>query len=237
MGCQVTMQGAITIPGGGCGCSGSGTPSTKVQGLGFACSATTYPAVQSTDCPSQITTSGAVGDNWRELPATEGLSSIYLLMARGSSPFRLRIGADAAKLTGAGGTFPTSFAGGELFGFTADGTAVPVTFTSGAQTALQVAAEINQAAIGAGLDWLPASVLSSGQLQLSGKATGGQGSLVVTTTNATIGFPSASTVAGAGSDLDSQGLFLNQFDQSNAPSRVQVSGNTQIEVFAAGVAA
>jgi hypothetical protein len=236
MACQVTLQGAIAVGGGNCGCSGGS--SSKVQGLGFACNAATYAAIVSTDCALAVATVGAIGQNWRDLPALEGLSVIQLLMVKGSSPFRLRLGADVAKLVGTGGTFPTSFAGSETFAFEADGVLVSVVFTSGAQTAAQVALQINQAALAAGLDYLPASVLTSGQLQLAGKATGVQGSIDITTANATIGFASATALAvGAGADVDSQGLFLNQFESSSAPARVQISGNVSIEVFAAGMAA
>lgn len=239
MSCQVTMTGAVVV-GGNCGCSGglnSGTPNSKTQGLGFACASTIFPAVVSTDCPTTITTTGAVGSQWKELPATDDLSAVYLLVVRGQSPYRLRIGADVSRLAGASGTFPTSFGGGETFAFTVDGVAVSVTFQAGDQTAAQVASRVNQAAIAAGLDFLTMSVATSGQLALAGKATGVQGSLAITTPNATIGFAAASTSVGSGADVDSQGLFVNQFDQSTAPSRVQISGNVQVEVLAAGVAA
>jgi hypothetical protein len=159
-----------------------------------------------------------------------------MLYLKSSAPVRLRIGAAPAELLGTSGTFPTLFAGGEDFDVTVDGTVVATTFTSGAQSAAQVAAQINQAAIGAGLAFLPAFVQTNGQLGLRGSATGSQGSLVITDPNATIGFASASSATGEGEDVNVSGLLLTQFDPSQAPERIQVSGSALIEVLAAGAA-
>jgi hypothetical protein len=148
----------------------------------------------------------------------------------------LRIGAAPAQVLGSGGSFPTTFSGGETLAFTVDGTAVAVTFTAAAQSAANVASEINQAAIAAGLTFLPAAVQSSGQLSLTGSATGVQGSVEVTAGNATIGLPTADLVRGAGEDVRVNGTALLQFDASNPPSRIQVSGSAQIEVLSAGAA-
>ena len=55
--------------------------------------------------------------------------------------------ADVARVEGSGGTFPTGFAGGETLELAVDGAAsFTTTFTAGAQTAAQAAAEINAAA-------------------------------------------------------------------------------------------
>jgi hypothetical protein len=237
MSCLVNLTGKITV-GGDCGCSGggSGGAPTKQQPLSFACQGVNYPAIVSTDCPQQIQTPGVIGASWVDVPGQGTLANYRLLYVLTKAPMALRIGAAAATLLGSGGTFPTGFVGGETFAFEADGIAVPVVFTSGAQSAAQVVAQINQAAVGAGLTYLPATVDTTGQVRLTGKATGVQGSIEITTANAVVGFAAATTVAGSGSDVRINGLFLAQFDEQAAPTRIQISGQGQVEVLAAGSA-
>lgn len=234
MTCSLSLQGSIAV-NGNCGCSGESSSGTAIP-LSLACGLAQYSAMLRTQCPTTIQTSGVLGANWVELPATESLGVIQFLFVKSTSLVMLRIGAEGATKAGSGGTFPTSFSGGEVFAATIDGVAVATTFTSGAQTAVQVASQINQAAIAAGFAYLPASVGTDGQLRLTGAKTGDHGSVVVTTANATIGFAAVSTTYGKGKDLAVRGLALVQFDPSDAPARVQISGSAQIEVLAAGEA-
>ncbi|MEE9532842.1 MAG: hypothetical protein V3W06_00355 [Acidimicrobiia bacterium] len=236
--CQLTLSGTIAVPGDSCGCP-TGGASNKTQGLSFQCAGKTFGAVKSTDCSVQISTPGAIGAAYVELPVSGGFSAIeFLFVDSGASEVELLIGADVAKLVGVGGTFPTTFSGGETFAFTADGVAVPVTFTVAAQSAQNCVDEINQAAIVAGLLYLPASVAASGQIQLQGLLTGDLGSIVVTTINAILGFPTLNqTVAGAGEKVRSQGIFMNQFPTSQALTRVQISGSAAVSVMVAGAVA
>ncbi len=231
---MLTLTGQIVVGGQGCGCDAG---NTTLRGLSFACPYSTFAAVASTDCPVGIATPGAVGDSFVELPVSDSIGEFLLLSVKSSAPVVLRIGAGAAELAGASGTFPTGFVGGETFSVAVDGVSVPVVFTSAAQSALQVALQVNQAALAAGLAYLPMSVSSNGQLKLAGSKTGVQGSLDILTANAAIGFASAAAESvGAGEDLRVNGLALLQFDASDAPERIQISGSAQVEVLAAGSA-
>lgn len=232
--CGLQLTGSLIVGGAGCGCSGSDGAS-KIVPLALACAAAVFGAVVSTECAQLVQTAGAAGDNWAELPVSDGVGAIAFAYVRTSAAVKLRIGAAPAVRSGSGGTFPTSFAGGETWAATIDGVAVAVTFTSGAQSAAQVATQINQAAIGAGLTFLPATVASNGQLAISGQKTGSQGSVVVTTGNATIGLATGTTT-GSGQDVAVNGLFLNQFDPLTAPERIQISGVAAVEVLLAGTA-
>lgn len=236
MSCLVSLVGKVSVGGGDCGCSGSGGVS-KQQPLDLGCNGTQYAAVVSTDCPTQVQTTGVVGAEFVDLPGTDGIGGFQLLVVKTQTVMRLRIGGAAATLLGSGASFPTGFSGGESLTFEADGVEVDATFTAAAQSAVQVAQEINQAAIGAGLTYLPATVDATGQLRLSGRLTGSEGTLEITGALAALGFASPVLVVGAGSDVDVNGAFLAQFDSSAAPARVQISGNGRVEVLAAGMAA
>ncbi len=238
--CSLTLSGQILVGGPGCGCSGSDL-SQKLVGLGFACSGQIYQAIGGTDCAVPIATAGAVGDVFQELPNVSSIGGFQLLALKTSAKVMLRIGAAPAELLGSGGTFPTLFSGGQTFAFDVDSVSVPVVFQAGDQTAAQVVSRINQAAIAAGLTFLPAFVQTNGQVGLRGTRTGLTGFVDVTTANATVGFPSsvapAGYASGEGSDVLVNGLTLMQFDPSSPPERIQISGSAQIEVLAAGLAA
>ena len=237
---QVELAGTITVGGGVCtdACSGG---SLKQQSLTLRCSNQWYPAVVSSDVPVQIQTPGAVGSAWIDVPVVYALDRIELLMVRSNAPVRIRSGAAVARLVGVGAAFPIVFVGGEIASFTIDGGAlVSCVFTAGAKTAQQTANALNAAAALAGLVALPWSVDTSGQLAISGVATGVQGSVSVGgAAQATIGFGVTSTAVGAGADIDIVGLYLVEYGRGSmlAPQRVQISGTAQIEVFAAGTTA
>lgn len=235
---KVELQGQVSVDAS-CGpCEGG---STKLQQLSLRCTSEWFQSVVSTDVPIAVETAGAVGAAWQEVPTTDALDAVELLVVRTSAPMRLRIGADAAKLVGVGGAFPTGFAGGETLAVDVDGASLAVVFTAGAQSAQQVVNQINAAAALAGWVYLPASVVS-GQVQIAGVATGSQGSVEVTggTAQAVLGFGGGNdTAVGEGSDVDVYGLFVGEFGrgQATAPERVQVSGSGRVEVFAAGTPA
>jgi hypothetical protein len=189
--------------------------------------------VFSSDCPQLIQTLGVLGMAWAELLPGQ-LAGFELLYLRTKTAMKLRIGAAPAAISASVVAWPVTFAGGEAFAFTVDGTAVAGTFTAGSRTAEQTATVLNQAALGAGLQRLPFSVVA-GQLKLTGAATGKQGSVAVTTALAAIGFGLGSAV-GAGADLDVAGLVVLQFEPAAAPARIQISGQGYIEVLAAGSA-
>ena len=102
----------------------------------------------------------------------------------------------AATLLGAGGAFPTGFAGGELFTAVIDGTTVATTFTVAAQLVQDVVNEINAAAMLAGLGFVPASV-EGGQIRINGALVNATGEVEVSVVNATIGFAALTTVNGS----------------------------------------
>jgi len=232
MNCQLVLDGHLSVVGDGCGCSDSSGVSNTVRGLSLECSSQSFEAIKSTDCAAQIATLGTIGQNWVELPITLGM--YRLLSLKSSAAIRLRIGAAPASIAGSAGVFPATTINGSHLIATIDGVVVDTTFAGGSLSALQVAAQINAAAIGAGLDFLPAAVTEAGQLTLSGKKTGTDGSLAITTGIAAIGLPTAATpIKGSGSDLDVWGAFLVQFGQTG-PSRIQISGNAKIEILAAG---
>lgn len=235
MACNVELQGTLSV-GGGCGCSGDGSGSSASKSLSLGCSGASFGQVGETPCPVYVQTAGAPGDAFVTLPGTAELGAIQLLYVKTTAPMVLRVGAEEASLEGAGAAFPVVMAGSEVLDFKADGVAVSVAFDAGSTTAQSAAQQINQAAIAAGLSYLPASVASSGQLELSGVKTGNQGSIEITGALASVGFSSATKVYGEGADLRGS-VFLLQLDPSSSPGRVQISGVGQVEVFAAGAAA
>ena len=232
MTCQLNLEGYLSVGGEGCGCDSSGSSNT-MRGLSLACQSSAFQAIKSTDCAVAISTAGAPGQNWAELPVT--LGTYELLSLKSSAAVKLRLYADVAKLAGVGASFPVTTIDTDPFAFDVDGTEVALTFAGASLSAVQIAAQINAAAALAGLDFMPASVLSTGQLQLQGKATGSQGSLMVTTELAAIGFPDADEmIEASGSDLDVAGAFLVQFG-TNGPHRIQISGQSaKVEILAAG---
>lgn len=236
MTCSVELQGTLAV-GGGCGCSGDGSGSSASKSLSLGCSGVVFGQVGETPCPVTIQTAGAPGDVFVDLPGTAGLGSSQLLFVKTNAPMVLRIGAAPAELPGSGASFPVVMVGTEVLGFEVDAVSVSAAFDAGSTTAQSAASQINQAAIAAGLTYLPASVSSSGQLLLTGQKTGWQGTVEITTALASVGFAALSDAVGEGADLPIYGLSLNQFSSTGAPTLVQISGIGQVEVFAAGAAA
>jgi flagellar capping protein FliD len=105
--------------------------------------------------------------------------------------------ATTASLIGVGGTYPTTFAGGETLDLTIDGVSFTVTFDVADQTLAQVINRINAASAFAGINGLIASN-SGGELLLTSQ-TSGSGSevtIVTGTAVATLGFTDGQTDTG-----------------------------------------
>lgn len=230
MTCTLVLDGNLSVGGPGCGCDGEGTSSTS-RGLELGCTSSAFQAIKSTDCAVQITTLGNPGDAWAELPIT--LSKYELLSLKTAAAVKVRLYAAPAELVGAGAAFPATTIDTDPFEFTVDGVDVAMTFAGVSLSAVQVAAQINAAAVADGLTFLPASVNSSGQLELHGQATGDDGEIVITTGLAAIGFNTGELAEGAGQDLDVRGVLLVQFG-TEGPERIQISGQTKVEILAAG---
>lgn len=208
---------------GGCGCNGSGKIYEKV-----------IPPTQ-----VEVLTQGSVGQNFVDIDILSDFSAIEFLYIETSNTVVIRLSASPAKVTGTGGTFPTGFVGAETLTFTVDGTAVSVAFTSGDQTAAQVAARINAACALLGLATPRAAVETSGQLSIDGVLTGAQGSVAITggTGATTLGFAGTPSALGGGEDVRVSGLFLVEPDRNLLLSRVQVSGQANLLIVAAGQSA
>ncbi len=235
---QVKLTGQICVGGTVCP-DPCAAPSSKLQGLSLSCASVSFGCVVSTDVPCQVTTAGAVGAAFVDLPVTDSLDAIELLYVRSNALMRLRIGAAPASLPSTGLALPLS--GGETLIVAVDGQAAVTTTFTAATTAQAVANEINAAAALLG-QAPPASINTAGALVLSGVLTGAEGTVRVTggTGQAALGFASGvnDSADGAGSDIDFNGIFLAEFGKSgSAPTRVQISGSGTVEVFAAGTPA
>jgi len=234
--CSLTLTGQLIVGGSNCGaCSDGSSANQTIKGLGFACSSLYFQAVKSTECPEALQTLGAVGDVFVELPVE--LAAYHLLLVKSSAPIVVRVGAAPAELIGTGGVFPANL-DTQAFAFSIDGVPVAFNFVGNGLTAEAVALQINQQALadGVAIDALPAFV-SGGLVVLRGKKTGTQGSISITTGIAATGFTTGESAVGAGADLNINGTALVQFDQTDAPTRIQISGTAQIEVLVAGLPA
>jgi hypothetical protein len=230
---QLELSGTITIAGDDCSCVGAGD--SLVKAIGSECP-TGYQTCVATAKPISVATTGVLGAEFVDLDLLDSLTRIEFLYVRSNAEIILRIGAAPAQLDGSGGTFPTTFAGGETLNLTIDTVSFIVTFDVADQTAAQCAARINAAAALAGLATPRASVLASGELSINGVLTGSAGGVAVTggTGAATLGL-AVSSVVGSGADVNVLGTFLNEFPRNtNAPSRVQVSGVASVSVVAGG---
>lgn len=236
----ITLAGYLALGGDACGCAtlGGGAMSQRALSLGPCGDSAYYQSIVQTGGALTIATPGAIGDAFEDLDLLGDLETIEFLYAKVRGPLILRVGADVAQLLGVGGTFPTSFVGGETLTLEIDGVPVSVVFDVADQTVAQVAARINAACAFAGLPTPRASVTPISQLQIDSVDTGPEGTVEITggTGAATLGLTGLSAV-GSGADQRVDGLFLAQYDRSDAPGRVQVSGSGTLELVAAGRAA
>lgn len=198
-----------------------------------------YQSVVSSQQPLQVLTQGIPGAEFVDLDILDGFVAIELLVARTTSKLFLRIGADVARVLGVGGTFPTGFGGGETLSLAFDSPfAIPIltTFDAADQTAAQVAARINAALALAGLPTPRVTVAASGELQIESVLTGSEGSVLVSSGTAlgTLGLTTGTTF-GTGADIPVQGDLLIEFPRdTDAPARIQVSGQGTITLLAGG---
>jgi hypothetical protein len=235
---QVELKGQICVGGSVCTDPCGGPPSSKIQGLALSCANAGFQCVVSTDIPCAVQTPGAVGAAYDDLPATDSLDLVQLLYVKSSNAMRLRVGADVARLVSSGLALP--LAGGETLDTVVDGQPTVTTTFTAAATAAAVVNEINAAAALLG-QAPPASLNASGALELAGALTGAEGSVRVTggTAQALLGFAAGTNDAadGLGEDTDFNGIYLVEFGSGSPPSRIQISGQGTVEVFAAGTPA
>lgn len=106
------------------------------------------------------------------------------------------IAATTAAIQAAGGTYPTTFAGGETLDLEIDGVAIDVTFDVLDQAIADVVSRINSRAAYLGIDGLVASDVA-GQLRLVSKTTGSGSQVKIVagsgTVLTTLGLPAADT--------------------------------------------
>jgi hypothetical protein len=110
--------------------------------------------------------------------------------------------ATAAQITGVGGTYPTTFAGGETLSFDIDGSTIAIVFDAADQTLDQVIARINfEAALQhAAFVSVPVAFDNGSQLQLKSPTTGLTSTVAVAaggTALATLGLTGDTTATGA----------------------------------------
>lgn len=231
MTCAVNITGTISSGGcGGCGDSElgcGGGAGIKQQSIGYGCGALYFESVKSTDCAVQVSTPGAVGQYWEDLPVT--LKAYGLLSIQSTAPIALRIGAAVAELLGTPIALPINVDGLTLE-LELEGTALAVVFdTLGPIPLTDVAHQINAAAVRAGFQYLPASAVGS-QLLIKSEHTGKSAEI-----NAGVGralFGLGEQAFGGGEEIKVNGATLLQF--ANAVSDVLISGQAQVQVFAAG---
>lgn len=239
----LTLKGTLSA-GGQCGGPSIGcgaSADVNVKTLALRCPGQPFQGAVETVSPIAIATVGPAGLNFVDLDLLGDLTQIEFLYLKSDQPIVLRVGADVAKLLGAGGIFPTGFVGGETLNLDFGGTAVAVVFLAGDQTAAQVAARINAACALAGLPTPRATVLSTGQLEIDGVTTGTSAEVSVTggTGAAAIGYAGTPSASGAGADVPVYGTYLNEFGVAGqaappVPKRVQFSGVANLTIVAAG---
>lgn len=236
MATTLEVSGQIRVPGGTlCEPCCGGQASSKMVGLALSCSATSFGAVVSTDSAVTIATAGAVGDEYVELPCSGSLSVIAFAFIRTTAAMRLLIDGAVPQILGTGAVYPVSLAAEDMT-VTVDGNPVVVTFGTGSFTAQDVANQINSAFALSALAPI-ASVATSGQLQLDGFTVGPSGTLEVADTSGTplalLGLPTGE-VAGTGSEVDVNGVFMVEFGVAAGVNNIFISGSGQIEVLLAG---
>jgi len=232
---MLTLRGSLEVADGCCTTGCGAAAGRTIESLGLRCGSGGYqsivPAVAS---PIQISTASGV---FVDLDVLGDFLAIEFLYALTTQALILRIGAEEASVTGVSGVFPTLFAGGETLTFTLDGAPVSVSFTAGAQTAAQVAAEINASCAMLGLPTPRATVATNGQITITGVLTGPlTGEITITGGSGAVqlGLSGLSDV-GAGADVPVFGTFMCEFPRyPNAPARIQVSGVGGISLIAAG---
>lgn len=238
---SLTLKGTLTVDaqGSAIGCPPSKMPDRHVVGLSFRdCLEKHFQSIVETAVPLRLQTSGSPGDAFEDLDLLADFTAIELLYLRSDSRIIARIDAAAARLVGSSGTFPTGFSGDETLDLEIDGTAFTTTFEAEDQSISEVIARINSAAALAGLATPRAEQdAATSQLAIEGIETGSAGAVKVTggTGASTLGFADTPSAVGDGEDVPVFGTLLAELGREpDVPSRVQLSGNANITVVAAG---
>ena len=160
----------------------------------------------------------AAGENARQLDLGD-IQEVRMIYIEADGSVSVYFGgavATAAIIDGAAGTFPTTFVGGEIMDFDVDAVNVVVTFTVGAQTAQQVANEINAALALLGL--APAATVFGGELRLTNPDTGSTKTLTINsgTALATIGLTALATAAGTDPQPNTSPYTLQQMASASS---------------------
>lgn len=232
MACSFEMTGQIVVGGDGCGCSGSGAP-RKIQPLALGCASGSYGAIQSTDCAVTIQSPSAF------VPLPIGaMSAVEFLFLSGKGSGVLRWGGSVALLTGTQILGTVTFVGGEIFAFEVGGVLVSTTFLAGARTITQIVNLLNASAVAAGLGYLPASVDSvNSRILIQSLAKSPTSGLEITAALALVGFAALAEAFGvAPTEVAVEGTFLNQWPRGAGVSDLEIRGNLDVTVLAAGVA-
>lgn len=235
---SLQLQGFLQAGGSGCGGCGSG--SGAQERLGLLCGGDIFETIVGTDSPIAVRTSGAVGQEWVDLPLLAQLRSIEFLYVKSNAPIKLRLGAGPATLEASSALpSPLIAPGEESFDVDIDGVALSWGPNAGSYTRIEVVNALNGLAAAAGLPTPRFAVSSSGVLTITGVETDGAGVVEIVGGDGglteQLGFAEGTQAFGEGEDLDVLGTFLVEFPRyPAAPSRVQVSGNASITILAAG---
>lgn len=237
MSAKVDIRGVLEATPDGCvtSCGTVGAASKLIRSLDLGCSGGQY--YESLISASvKLATSGSVGDTFQDLDCLDELSAIEFLYVKSTGRIQLMIGAEAATLLGSGANFP----GLPTLSTTlvVDGASVPVTFEAGEDTVTEAVNRINASAALVGL--APIATAEGGQIRLTSPTLGSSSSLTVPNdaTATAMGFDGGATDTGAGSVIDVEGLLVYQPPRSpNAPTKIQASGQANLDIIAAGRAA
>lgn len=230
MSIQLQIKGYL-YPGGSCAdaCTGSKGAISPFE-LSFRNCAESFGQMRSGDYAVRTTPGEYIA-----LPGSEQFSSIELLALKTSAELELRLdGLPAIATTSA--LYPVAGLSALTLDFGVDGYPVAVTFAAGDDTAEEVARRINSFAALAGVPFRPASVTTTGQVEIRGLKTGPTGVLTAFTGTAAaaLGLDAFPGSTGSGSDLTVDGLQVWQFPRAGGVSRIEVSGQASVSVLAAG---
>lgn len=236
------FTGNITVPGPSTGLGATDKSSKNVL-LQFETITRQFDNVVSTDVPYTVTSPSAfvsmpLSD---ELPVAVEFVSFAVLNA-GTIDFLI---GTIPKINGASGTFPTGFTGGESFEFKLqtyndttgkfdDDFTVTTTFTAAAQSAQNVANEINAAVMLSGASTCALVSVLSGQLVLDGVTPGAEKRIFISVANATIGFDGTKEAdLGTGESITVNGNFLAELAGVTG-GQLWVRGTADLNILLAG---
>lgn len=237
MAAQISLSGSLMVDGDPCSVACGSGNARDVRSLGLAgCSGAAQSYDQAVSGSLRIATLGSIGDAFADLDLLRDLAGVEFLYVRSSARIRLRIGALAATLLGAGASFAA--AASTSITLTVDGVSVPVTFDAADDTLTECVRRINAAAALVGL--APIASEDGGQIRLTSPTLGPASSLTVPAgaPATALGFDGGASAEGDGEDVDVAGLAMLEFPRyPDAPARILASGVASLEIVAAGRAA